>query len=325
MRRASWLLVLLVSALPAACQLVYGLDDFRARGGAGGAASGAGGSTSSSPPTGGSAPVCGRSGGGCVQGAPAGWTGYYHLTVGPPAQAPTECAAGVSPIRWYDGAPPSKCTPCECGAAPNVPCPPPSIVGFTFQGCNVKFGAIDDGSGDCLPTGQSPVRAGAPKPASCTPSGGELKVPTWSKELTLCAVAAGQDGCADGEACAPSDDPVCIVHDGIVDACPPGYGDPNPAYDTRVDTRACTGCTCDPDFTCPGGYEGYANDGNGTNVCNRAAVAIPPGICEEGLDFIQYVDAPPAGPLSCTPKGGVVSGAFTPGGPHTVCCATPPH
>jgi hypothetical protein len=317
MRRAP-LLVAVLTAASASCQLVYGLGDFHPADA--GATTGAGGGTGGGGhgPIGGAAPCGSDPSVVCLAPAP-GFNGTFHLVEGPPGVAPDRCASGATPKHFYQD-PTAGCVACGCDAPPTPPCSAPEIDLFAMTNCPADGGVqLDKGSGNCLPTFGGSVEAAAAQPLACHSSGGGRSAKNWMTEITLCEVATTTEGCKGGESCVPTGEPICMIQNGAVADCPSGWGSPRVVYGGAMDTLGCAACSCTPNFTCTGRYLAY--QGN-MNFCLSGSSGVTPDNCT-AADFVAYEERPPAGTLSCDVDGGDATGAFTPSSPTTICCLTP--
>jgi len=202
---------LLLASCTAACQLVFGIDDFQADGAGEGAAgsSGVGGD-----------PGNGGSGGdpSCVCEADVIWRAVNLASRGPgDMRLPTQCGNGSSPTNLFIGPPAVTCTACTCDAKG---CEEPPLHCFQQPSCDGAHTVLTPGS-VCEPNSgcRSVLAAGTTSAAACDPRGGEVldDAPSFAEYLSFCGELSCADGCL-------SDEAECVVAEGIpaVD-CPAGF------------------------------------------------------------------------------------------------------
>lgn len=280
----------------------------------------------------------------CVDLAPPGWDGPVAYFEGDELAMLPSCAApfgGLDVEVFADlVAEPAQCDACECGAASDVECSPPSIRLYGNSNCGgtpgseFQLGAVDECT--VFPNGVGAYGAESDPvvpiagTGACAPTGGAatLDAPRWSTQLRACAPPTPTLACGDGKVCAPAPGPpfaagLCIHRPGDV-ACPAGDYDQRLLRYTGVDdARGCAACECDsPEGgtcsaeilfsytnTCTDDYLHLINPGSGG--CTTLWGDEP----SSGMLLVDAVDG-----ASCTPSGGAAQGEAQPTEPVTFCC-----
>ncbi len=163
----------------------------------------------------------------------------------------------------------------------------------------------------------------SPTGISCQASGGGATVPPlWSDEHHVCQLPNPGGGCGSGS--------VCIAKQGCVrqtgpQTCPSGWTQAVHTYQSAVDTRDCSNCTCASVSFCTGAKFTVYDDDNcagGTNpnldVAGSNCVSVQNLLDEWTGSYRAF-----AGTLggSCQPMGGgQPTGSVTPSGAVTLCC-----
>lgn len=277
----------------------------------------------------------------CVPVAPDGWQGPFELAevigAADAGDLPTCGAAYPTAAFSLHGSPAAAPTSCACTC--DVTCGAPVASVFSDTNCSRSCGTAIVGAGCTalsLPScpqngGGGPgkgiglsTRFAAPVGSCSAQPSAATEPPPWTANAALCAPSAPAAGACDaGAVCAPPTDPgfeartACVVREGTV-SCPTGYpvshgrqGPQGPYFASADDTRAC-GCTCDPpsgagcaldvttydDVSCPTARDHVTT----ATACVSAVAAVAV-----------------TGPGMCTAHG-ILTGAFTPTGPATVCC-----
>ncbi|MFO0555472.1 MAG: hypothetical protein U0271_44250 [Polyangiaceae bacterium] len=235
-------LLLAVSFVATACQVVFGLDEYETGApGAAGAAAGGSGATSSGGAGGSTTSAGGEAGAGgtCDCGFPAVWKPLVVATDGPgdALTMPTKCGDGTPALNLFSGEPTGACEACACAASG---CEVPGLECFTQTNCEGTLVAAQP-STSCGFLGDD-VRscrlAGDPTPAACDASGGALSdpAPVFDHFFTFCPETSCCEVLTAGG---------CVVAEGIVaDACPAGF-DNRYQLHTELDAT-CPACGCTP-------------------------------------------------------------------------------
>jgi hypothetical protein len=327
-RRGASVLALLAVA---ACANVWGFHDLA--GGDGGLSNEGGGSSGGSGSSG-SGSGSGSDAGAtdadatdaglctCTPQPPAGWT----LVVLSASGAPCTGAWSGQATTLHDGisAPTPTCG-CNCGAPTGVACTVEMeqncVVGTPTKLASGTCVSAPGGQGD-FPGGPNGGVYGA-SDGSCAPQNTSNVPPvTWTSTLTACNATApiGVGSCGSGDTCAPAVPAgfqLCATQAGEV-ACP--FGTQRTEYTDANDTRACSTCTCGAPqaVQCGGPIVTYTS-----SDCSGTSVPLPSqnyGPCTTlfGGKSFEYQQAIVSG--SCSPSGGVASGAATPSETVTLCC-----
>lgn len=282
----------------------------------------------------------------CVDEAPAGWSGYYHVhQSGFPGPAEPKCADGSpADVRHANPAGPAMCEACSCGApagvtcsAPTLTCAPGSnncgfnqadwtaafqdgmchkptnLLGFNFLlSCSITAPSMPSGQGSCAPsTSDFPNKA------------------TWGAEVASCDSTALGAGCGAGKVCIAkgAGDPgesVCIRQQGTT-TCPAGWTATTlQTFADATDTRGCSACTCGAASpTCNGGgYTFHDLDACAAGGDNPITVS---GGCTNVSSLLDSNSwsaqlAPPTVDGNCPADGGAPTGSVQTSGPATYCC-----
>jgi hypothetical protein len=170
---------------------------------------------------------------------------------------------------------------------------------------------------------------------ACPASGGAASTPalTWGRVSRACAPAltAKRGACGDGQICAPAaaapySSRMCILHEGVTDACPdPAYpSGPLVRYRGVADTRGCSACSCTPPAGGACSIASPAIQRFYSVPCVGQSGTLPaPSVCTAtfGGAPLMLIAAPKledAG--ACAPDGGKPSGAAVGTEPATLCC-----
>lgn len=281
----------------------------------------------------------------CEPVVPSGWSGPLALMEGgtqgkgaQPAACSGDYAVELALGRTSPSAPPAQCG-CACAAPTGIGCTASSIQLYEDGACSKACGApasiaagacVDarPAAGSCAARDVAAARALAAEASggSCAPSA-TVVVPDleWGGAARLCGATAPPEkgSCAEGSVCAsPRTTPFsarrCIAHVGAV-ACPAPWTSKSTYYESAIDTRSCTACTCDAPTgaSCASTVTGYRG-----NVCEaKGAQKVVGGACTSlgGVDLLDVAPAVPAGG-ACTPSGGAPTGSVEPAAPLTVCC-----
>lgn len=288
------------------CQLVFGIDGFdTAAEPGGGAGSGGGLGAGTSFPGGGGA---GGAPPACECELPAGWTVTSIQASGAnTGTLPTSCGNGGAHHLMF-GEPPAVmcgacgCTPGGCGI-PTLTC----YGGLNFN-CNNADAAnppqIVSLGTSCGPAVYaSCVASGDLGEPSCTVDGGApLAAYDFASYFSICEDAACGDGCSAG-------DEQCVMNDGIVPTCPPGFPINLTVY--AAGQAACD-CSCTGDCGTPL---------NEPFLMGAVSCASPVGTTCAGPFGAGAIAAAP----TCSTNHDVdFPGEFATSGARTVCCKEPP-
>ena len=158
-------------------------------------------------------------------------------------------------------------------------------------------------------------------PASCQ-KGGAGVVPTssWAAQKRFCAASVQGTGCAAGNICVPvTPGPKCEIAAGA-QTCDPGYNAVSgPWYTGLTDTRSCN-CSCGaPTGNCGTTVTLYSDTACAAGGTSFAATAQNNFFCTAGGSFRSSRIA--AAPTCGAPVYNPESGALTPTGAQTLCCA----
>jgi hypothetical protein len=290
-------------------------------------------------------PLCG-SGSACTPAAPAGFTGPVAFDLQNPgsgnAPTPLDCSAPYATdvfgsLFASPNADPAVCQ-CECGAVANG-CAGPMVETYTSNMCNTTNPCTTIQAGACQAAGCGIGGQSGSIVAAAQPSGGacgssvQKTVPTWDSTqdwgtaARVCAPTTSPPttGCTGTEVCAPASQfgtSLCIYQTGNV-ACPSSYPNRHLLDMSGTDTRSCTnGCTCGSPtgVTCSSSVTWSSSA-----TCSPSAPITSGGACV----FFGGTLSPPYIAATVTTTGGACasggsstpSGAVTPTGPTTVCCA----
>ncbi len=282
----------------------------------------------------------------CVPAVASGWAGFFSVrkdAFGAPLPAPTDCAAGVAPTRYFSGPRNTgQCAACSCGSLSGATCANTPLL------CNFNPGT----NGVCAPpTSFTPTscltrpytacpsmscQLGATAvltPGTCPASGGGVVASDmWNQVADVCgtSVAPGA-GCGAGSVCAPRAAPAyggpCIQMSGAV-TCPAGYATRHVAYTGGTDQRGCTACSCTPNTTCRAttyrifdGVSCNLGDPNGvlgTTTCSHFGW-VADGFCG-GTWSVRPEAASAAENTTCSTAGGAPNGQIATTGAVTLCC-----
>ena len=277
-----------------------------------------------------------RPGIGCVALAPDGWAGPVALIDDTPEDPEPTCAGAFPTLQStaFDGlvAPAADCS-CDCAGPSAVECWP-TIATDNSAGCGSPTSESVIADADCHAgvngAAGSYWEATAPSiEGNCTPESGEEIVDAeFGQRHTLCAADEAAIGaCPGDEVCTPipiapfTVDALCIWAEGDLE-CPADLG-----YDTHtllfrdlLDTRGCSGCSCDVVGECTGSV--YLFDSNdcdgmtvvGTVVIDGACGLVSLAVGSAELSANYEIDA------SCEPVGGEAEGAAAGTEPVTLCC-----
>jgi hypothetical protein len=148
-----------------------------------------------------------------------------------------------------------------------------------------------------------------------------LPTPTWGTDVRACGGAQPlPEGCNGSDICtpvAPGDAKMCIQHAGDV-ACPDAfYAEKHVAFESFVDTRACSGCSCGAASSTCGGKVNFT-----TNSCTILLASVNAGGCGDKdngsiAGNATYIPSPSG---TCPPAGGQLSGSVNAQTPVTFCC-----
>jgi hypothetical protein len=278
----------------------------------------------------------------CIPAVPPGWQGpleIYEGAGGPPPPTPPSCA-GAYPSVAYDGngspvAPAATCS-CSCGAPSGVVCDPPLANYFSDNTCAASCGTKNQPiASTCTPLGLGgcggthiTIGSSVASGGTCAPdAGSQVPAPAWMGDVRLCAPSGSTapSGCDAGEVCAPTTDlpfepsTYCIARNGTW-TCPAGFSALRTYYQSSVDTRACTPCTCGAPSgaTCTGG----TCEASGSTSCQGGSfpLSVPQACANLGALQAALISGLTSNGGSCAPDGGQPTGTFTPTTPTTICC-----
>jgi hypothetical protein len=274
----------------------------------------------------------------CVAAPPPGWLGLGFVDDKPQLGCGGDWPDSLQLFREADLKPGmSKCD-CGCGGATGIGCR--TVVTCGPSAC---FASGTDTTVDaaCTPVGGvmamitegCKASAVTPHGGSCAPqSSGTIGNPSWSASSRACLRSSG-GGCANGDWCVPplpATAKACIVKSGTA-TCPPAYPVLQKAYDGKLqDTRACGGsCTCDAPAgaSCSCGGSCSVDIFSTANCGGSANLTVSPGgscitALWAGTSGSAKLDGATASGGTCSPSGTAqVTGALTPTGPFTICCA----
>lgn len=278
--------------------------------------------------------------GSCVAAAPEGWNGPVLLASATDRPASCDDATYAQPSAGgYAGieAADASCD-CDCGVAEAAVCDDEGNLGLhSDPDC-------DGGFPEAIPIELGCTNIANESPAywtwEPTASGGECEasasvvVPQlgYTGQLAACGTDATASGACEGDGeCVPApsgDAALCWWSEGDVE-CPESLGGVREVIYTEdpTDTRGCESCTCgDPEIWCdaPGVVLVGSNDTcNTTQVMPLPPIGLAPGECQAASSvlsvFWQVVGTPHT--VCDSPSDPQPTGAATPQGPITVCCA----
>lgn len=317
------------SLVCAACQAVFGIDEYAASGGTGGATSTTGGGAAHTTGSGASGGIDTGSGGCMCPGtAPAGWSGTFFLFTTQPSEA-FVCPGVEVETTYWEGPPLDEytCGACDCGVANGAGCSQNPLDCFSAPNCTgAPAGSQlpDNCNGVALPNSCKVAEASLVG-GQCAPTGGQPDaLSDWQVAHHLCKSSAADDCGGNGCVAAPAGAlGVCVLGPANT-ACPDGWADVSiDAFGGKSDTRGCTPCTCGaPAGKCAGGtYEV-----TGTPAACGIAPEYSVGECfVGGGKFVNFVGGASVVSATCAPLvTAVPSGVFTPADPATICCAALP-
>lgn len=328
-----------------------GGDDAGSNADAGGddATSGNGGSDAGASSDAGPAPPsCESVGGSCVPAPPPGWAGPLARYEGPASAPPPACAGAFATpgVDAHDGivAPPASCSACACGAPSDVLCGAPSLRFYASgsSACSATCAAdapvtsatsCQDVSTAASACGTNRPRLAIVEPAAsggacvASPQTPQVAPWSWASLVKGCFMTStpATVGCGAAEVCAPPPAApfaarVCVERPGDL-VCPHGFSDRHVVYDSAVDTRSCTACSCGAPSgaTCAGAEI----DVFSSNACSSSQQAVTSTTCGATPHNVSSaLLGQPATPTggSCAASGGAPAGAVAPSGATTICC-----
>jgi hypothetical protein len=276
----------------------------------------------------------------CVPAAPAGWSlpgaFYYDIPQTVPAcpmADPTRVVSGNAGLTFQN----DSCQMCTCGQRTGQSCTNITVASYTTaSNCTGQASNHVTTPNHCVsgffnnPSVEARTNYVA---GSCLPDGGSITdapAATWTKVGKLCAPEATGKCASPDSVCAPKvggefGPSACISHDGDV-GCPPGYPEKTTLYGDLIDTRGCSGCSCNPpanDCTAAISYYQGGNGDCGYSSPPGTITFATTGVCEQ----ISNIESVYVGALSwpsqntqCSASGGAPTGTVTPTSPTTVCC-----
>jgi hypothetical protein len=278
------------------------------------------------------APGC-AAGSCCIDAAPAGWTGPFQLYSGPTARAPAcpqSAPAQTILARRDPRQDPALCSTCTVGQPYGQWCFA-ALAASSDGACTANDGgSLYFASDFCSRARGDAASAFALSPPQatyvCDASTQSPTLPpiTWDTLALGCAATAS--ACGAGKVCQPAPDApflprLCVSKAGDA-SCPSGpFTDRAVYYTSALDQRSCTPCGYTPaPITCTGTALLY-DDASCTS--ELASVSDFSGAClglPDKFGSAGLVDPVFTGTPSCTPSGGVPTGAIAPSGAVTVCC-----
>jgi hypothetical protein len=267
----------------------------------------------------------GSAGGGacaCVEEAPAGWSGPFHVLASTGGEGAPTCAGGAAPRDMIADEPPTaSCSACACAAS--APCAPPQVTCYSDESCSA--GPVDvsalvaDGACHALEPDYGSCDFAAPALGGCAPSGGALQM-AFDGEVRAVCDALSDGACPSGEVCAAPIAPgarLCVGRDGDA-ACPGGWPVLVSGHRIPAGGPSCTPCTCGAltGVSCADSFYAYSTQdcsGNGLSLDGVGCVATG-----SFFDIAVKLTQPQGG--SCDPAGGELTGSVGPGEPVTLCC-----
>jgi hypothetical protein len=285
--------------------------------------------------------ACVRSGAVCTPAIPPGFQGPAILelsTSDAGAAPPAPSCASPYPVDALEayGRPIALPATCGCACGPVTGgCSSPAVETYTDNTCVNECNQVLAGActlDACSSSAQSARITGSSQPAGggCTASL-QRTVPQWDAAADwgalarVCATtgASIDGGCQAPQLCvppAPTGAAICVWQQADV-PCPAGYPEKALLYTSGSDGRDCaSACTCDAPtgVTCSAiiTVSSAATCGAGTLLvagsCNAFASTASP--------YVSATVTPSGG--ACVADGGAKpTGAVTPSGPVTVCCA----
>lgn len=273
----------------------------------------------------------------CVDEAPESWVGPVAFFYGLPVALP-ECGT-----PWSSGtilgagsldAPSADCS-CSCATPQGATCTQAPVTTHPDLTCQAALIQLPSNPpGQCVNVPGGVAVAGALSAVPSVPVGGACS-PVFTEDLPkatfefsgkLCEGAPFGGGCSPGKVCAPRppepfEPGLCVYQQGSV-ACPSGsYAFPTAVYQSLVDNRGCSPCTCgEPHkISCIGSTTLHAD-----LVCGNPVLTVPhDGTCvgfAGTVSSLVYTQQGPDGG-NCDPAGGTPEGAAIPGPELTVCCS----
>lgn len=210
---------------------------------------------------------------------------------------------------------------CECDLFIDGPCTGAVQLRFfddeACSGAPTDVVLLQDG---CESTGLrgGSVQAISIPDATCSASPIQETSPIEAVDAQVLCDVPLTDTCPDG-LCLPSDAaPTCIFRDGEMECPDEVYTARSVLYQSGVDGRACTECSCSAEGGCGGAVE-FASACNGPD---GTLVTVGECTSTEGLGSEASVQSLQAdGSLMCVDEGGEPDGGVSASSPITACCA----
>lgn len=286
---------------------------------------------------------CLQQGFACVPDVPAGWTGYFHMTLFDyDASLPDiSCHDGSSASRYFSGpADAALCSACTCGPLTGAACEEASIFctdlnsscsgSLTSQG-SWSSGSCRDISSDQMMSCELVQKDVLSNEGSCDPSPVDFSnKDAWASTAGVCAVSNSGAGCGTGEVCvalapmAPSVEPtVCLAKVGD-NACAPAWSDRHVLHESADDSRNCSPCSCAADPTtvsCSAPSYKIFDNSFCTGISNQVVGCTDvSALTSDGSSSLKRLSPSALLQGSCAASGGSPTGSVTPSGATTLCC-----
>ena len=280
-------------------------------------------------------PQCSATGWKCVEPPSDGWNGPVALSdrAGTTA-APCASSYTLDLFTVFDNptAAAADCV-CTCDTPTGSKCSDAKAVysGDPTCGTCATPGDLPQSNQCAAPVicGQIPHVKVLPPPASggtCTPQQTPtIASPTWGKVGHICGHSPNSGGCSAAAWCAPPAPAnfagSCVTSPGDR-ACPtPGFTQKFVYFDSVIDTRACTDCTCGSPtgVTCGGTFSIFDQPGctsTATSTFTMSTTCYP--LKQTTQSIVASALTPVGG--SCIPQPGTGTGGVAPTNPRTVCC-----
>lgn len=264
---------------------------------------------------------------------PAGWSGPVLVSMAPGNDAPPPCPpSSGTEVVLQRGLPPgpAQCE-CTCDDPEGVLCPQPagSVGVSTTAGATCgEVGPSIDIAAMCSGNAAPAFTAVAFGTAVLSPGdeGACAEVPNNSippvvidESIRVCGDGITAEPCEGGGVCAPDLPGVgsfrrCVVRDGA-HACPPEFPDVRSGFQSYLDDRGCSACSCSPPTAmCTPVVGLHSADGCASLVDTLMPEECVDGVAVESYSFFNSVSG------SCEAGGGTPQGSFQPQDITSVCC-----
>jgi hypothetical protein len=289
-------------------------------------------------------------------GIPSGWDGYYAVYDGPTGSGVPNCTSGFpvgGPVLYRNPqGSAAVCSTCSCDAPQGVACGDPHIwIGGNLDCAGQGWTLNLPNPGTCYtlnmpsttdggpPTVPESVEFDPPKPdpnfpGSCAASQVNISKdePGWGRIATSCQHNVVGGGCSAPTACVPKPGTefsrgVCILRAGVWGgSCPSPYVNKYTYYQTLVDTRTCTDCSCGTPVgaQCEGTVEVDNSPGCGSPEVMLSTLACSNDVTPNTTQYVRR-QTTLVSSGTCAVSGGVSTGSVEPdlSTAFTACCWLP--